>query len=120
MKITIKVTGLELTPSIQEYAEKRVESLEKFIHTNSESALAQIEVGMVSRHHKSGDIFRAEVKLSVDGQVLYAEAEKDDLYASIDEMHDKMERELVSLKNKKKSLTKRGEAVVKKILRRSK
>jgi putative sigma-54 modulation protein len=120
MKITIKATGLELTPSIQEYAEKRVESLEKFIHTNSGSVLAQIEVGMISRHHKSGDIFRAEVNVSVNGEVLYAWAEKDDLYASIDEMHNKMERELASRKDKKINLMKRGETVVKKILRRAK
>ena len=117
MKTTIKATGLELTPSIKEYAIKRVESLEKFIRVNAEGSLGQVEVGMVSRHHKAGDIFRAELNLSVDGEILYAEAQKDDLYAAIDEMHAKAERELIAMKNKKIKSAKRGEASVKKIMR---
>ncbi|MCK9352052.1 MAG: ribosome-associated translation inhibitor RaiA [Candidatus Paceibacterota bacterium] len=116
MKITIKATGLELTPSIQAYAEKRVESLEKFLRDGSENVLAQIEVGVISRHHKTGEIFRAEAKISAGKSVVYAEAQKEDLYAAIDEMQAKMERELISLKNKKIKLAKKGETAVKKIL----
>jgi putative sigma-54 modulation protein len=119
MKITIKATGLDLTPSIKEYVEKRTETLAKFLHTDSDAVLAEIEIGMTSRHHKSGNVFRAEINISFEGKTLYAESQKDDLYAAIDEMKDKMERECVSLKNKRRTLAKKGEAVIKKIIRRA-
>ena len=101
MKITIKATNLELTPAIQEYAEKKVGTLEKFFRANSETILAAIELGVTTNHHKSGDIFRAELNLSdsASSEQFYAEAEKDDMYAAIDEMKDKAERECLSLKD---------------------
>lgn len=119
MKINIKATNLELTPAIQDYAEKKIQSLEKFFRSNSNTVFAAIELGITSHHHKSGDIFRAELNLSdtATGEHHYAEAEKDDLYAAIDEMKDKAERECVSLKDKKLSLVKRGASRIKKMLR---
>lgn len=119
MKITIKATNLEVTPLIRDYAEKKVGILEKFLGTNSDNALAAVELGLINHHHRSGDIFRAEVHLTdtATGEMFYAEAEKDDLYAAIDEMKDKAERECLSLKKKKLSSVKRGTGRLKDILR---
>ncbi len=119
MKIIIKATNLEVTPSIRDYAEKKIESLGKFLGPNRENVLAAIELGITNNHHKSGDIFRAEVHLSdvATGEQFYAEAEKDDLYAAIDEMKDRAERECLTLKKKKLSLIKRGAGRLKKMLR---
>lgn len=117
MKINIKATGIDLTPSIQEYVEKRIETIEKFVNEESSEALAEVEVGLPSRHHKSGNIFYAEINLSVDGKLLTATATKDDLYAAIDEMRDTIERECISHKNRKKTLEKKGDSIIKKIMR---
>lgn len=116
MNINIKTTHIELTSAIKNYVEKKVLSLEKFIHDDSLNVRADVEVGKVSHHHKSGDIFKAEVRLRFKGKEIYVVAEKDDLYASIDEMRDKAERECAALKDKKLTLVKRGSAKVKKIL----
>lgn len=118
MNITIKSTNISLTLAIKEYVEKKVLSLEKFIHDEPENIRAEIEVGKISNHHKSGDIFRAEAHLLFKGGKgkIYAVAEKDDLYASIDEMRDKVEQECVSQKGKKETLAKRAGAKAKKIL----
>ncbi len=119
MKITIKTTNLEMTPAIQEYAEKRAQILEKFFRANSDTVLASIELALTTGHHKSGDIFRAELNLSntATGEQIYAEAEAEDLYSAIDEMKDKAERECLSLKNKRVGMVKRGAARLKKMLR---
>ncbi|MFA5831042.1 MAG: ribosome-associated translation inhibitor RaiA [Candidatus Paceibacterota bacterium] len=119
MKISIKTTNLEMTPAIREYIEKKIPSLEKFFRPNSDTVLAAIEIGMTSGHHKSGNIFRAEINLSdtATGGQFYAEAKKEDLYAAIDEMKAKAERECSSLKNKKSDKEKRGASRIKKILR---
>ncbi len=118
MKINIKGTGIALTPSIKEYVEKRVESLEKFLRNDIENVLAEVEVGMSTHHHKSGEVFRAEINLTAHGKKLFAESEKEDLYAAIDEMKDKIERECISRKDKRQTLAKRGEAIIKKMIRR--
>lgn len=119
MNINIKSTNISLTSAIQEYVEKKVRSLEKFIHDNTENIRVEVEVGKTSNHHKSGDIFRAEARISFKGQEIYVVAEKDDLYASIDEMRAKAERECTTEKDKKLTLVKRGAAQIKKILHRS-
>ena len=118
MKIQIKATGIELTPAIRDYVEKKLESLEKFIRTETETALAEVEVGTVNKHHKSGDIFRAELNLTMGGEKIYVHAEKDDLYAAIDEMRDISERELTASKDKKLTLAKRGAAKIKNLLKK--
>ena len=118
MNINIKTTNISLTPAIKDYVEKKVLSLEKFIHDSPENVRAEVEVGKISNHHKSGDIFRAEAKLAFKRKEIYVVAEKDDLYASIDEMRAKAERECVALKDKKQTLAKRGAAKIKKLLHR--
>ena len=65
MQIKIKATNLALTPSISDYAKKRVEMLEKFIAEGSENALIKVEVGKTTQHHKRGEIFRAEINASI-------------------------------------------------------
>ncbi|MBX4206436.1 HPF/RaiA family ribosome-associated protein, partial [Candidatus Parcubacteria bacterium] len=54
MRINIKATGIELTPAITDYAERKVAMLDKYIARGTD-AVAQIEVGKSTRHHKSGD-----------------------------------------------------------------
>jgi ribosomal subunit interface protein len=120
MNITIKTTNISLTPAIKDYIEKKVLSLEKFIHDKTENIRAEIEVGKISHHHKSGDIFRAEARIFFKGHEIYVVSEKDDLYASLDEMKAKAERECTTLKDKKLTLAKKGSAQVKKALHRIK
>jgi putative sigma-54 modulation protein len=100
MKINIKATGISLTPSISEYTEKKVNMLEKFFDNNE--ALVNVEVGKITKHHKSGDVFRAEIQAICNGQTYYAVSETEDLYASIDEVKDEIIREMTSKKKKAK------------------
>lgn len=117
MRINIKATNLELTAAISDYAEKRVSSLEKFINKNDESAMANVEVGKSTKHHQSGDIFRAEINLHIAGKNLRAVVEKDNLYAAIDEAKDEMVREITSHKAKQRTLLRRGGAKIKDFIR---
>ena len=117
MRAQIKATEMALTPAIKDYAEKKVLSLEKFFKGSGE-VLAQIEVGKTTRHHKSGNVFRAEISIRADGQNYYAVSEKDDLYAAIDEVKDEMAHEIVSSKSKKETLFRRGGAKIKAMLKR--
>lgn len=116
MKINTKATGISITPSIAEYIEKKVNMLDKFFR-DTEDILVNIEVGKTSKHHKSGEIFRAEIQIIANGQSYYAEAETEDLYASIDEVKDEVVHELTSRKKKTIRLFRRGGTQIKNLLK---
>lgn len=117
MKINTKATGISLTPSISEYVEKKVNMLEKFFRATDE-VLVNVEVGKSTRHHKSGDVFRAEIKVSAAGENYYAVVETEDLYAAIDEVKDEIVSELTSRRKRAMRLFKKGAQKLKKLFRR--
>ena len=116
MKLNIKATGITLTTSISEYIEKKINMLDKFFR-GIDDVLVNVEVGKTSRHHKSGDIFRAEIQITADGQTYYASSETEDLYATVDEVKDKIVTELTSKRKKTLRLIRRGGAQIKNMLK---
>src|SRR3989344_1236023 len=118
--IKIKTTGLELPPVIEEYVRAKVGMLQKFFpHYAKESGklIFEVEVGKTTKHHRTGDVFRAEINFNADGASLRSEATKDDLHAAIDEAKDEMQREMRKHKNREQSLFKRGGTRIKDFLR---
>ena len=100
MNVKIKATNLELTGAISDYTQKRVSALEKFIGKGGQSVLVEVEVGKITRHHKRGDIFRAEINIKTPERQFRAASEQEDLYAAIDMLVDKLNRQLVKHKEK--------------------
>lgn len=116
MKINIKGTGIELTPAITSYVEKKISAIEKYTHAHP-NVVVQVEVGKQSQHHKSGDVFHAEVHLIGEGLDLYAASNQSDLYAAIDLVKDEVVQKLVSGKDKSQTLMRRGAQRVKNMMR---
>jgi putative sigma-54 modulation protein len=115
MEIKIKATNMELTEAIRDYAEKKVDSLSKFIQGTS--VIADIEVGKTTNHHKNGDVFKAEINIISGGDKFFVNSERDDLYAAIDDAREAMYRELISNKDRSDTLFRRGARSVKKMLK---
>lgn len=116
MKHTIKATGFELTPAITDFIDKKMTLLDRFERT-PDTARADVEVGKTSRHHKHGDIFRAEINFFHNGEQLYAVAEKEDIYVAIDNAKDEIIREITSKKDKKNALYRKGAARLKAMIK---
>lgn len=116
--LSIKATGMELSEAIRSYVETKIAMLEKYCDLNDTSIRATVEVGRTTRHHHTGDVFRAEIQLHCAGKNFRAEAETSDLYAAIDEMKDEMTRELTASKDKQRSAIRRGGAVLKNMIRK--
>lgn len=112
----IKATNIELTEAIRDYAEKKVDTLNKFIDKEKE-ALAEIEVGKTTNHHNKGEIFRAEINLKMGDKQFRAVSETADLYSSIDEMRDQIVREVKNDKNKSRALFRKGHQKIKDIMK---
>ena len=118
--VKIKATNIEQTPALEEYARKRLSQLEKFLkHYSRESGelVFEIEIGKTTKHHKHGDVFRAEINFTAGGNNFYTESTQENLYAAIDKAKDELARELRRHKNKHHSLVKRGGAQFKKLMR---
>lgn len=114
---TIKATNLEITEAIREYVDKRFEKVHQFLADDT-TARVNVEIAKTSNHHKHGDIFRSDVRVSARGQQIYAQSEESDLYTTIDIVRDEVLRQLTTSKDKRTSLLRRGGAKVKGMLRR--
>ena len=98
MQIDIKGTNLELTQAIKDYIQEKVGALEKFF---DQALIARVDVGLTTKHHQKGNIFRAEINLEVPQKnLLRAESTRDDLYVAINEAKAELERQVKKYKEK--------------------
>jgi ribosomal subunit interface protein len=117
MNIQIKSTNIKLTQAIGDYVHKKFESLDKFLRDVPADTLCYVDVGKTTRHHKNGDVYRADVNLNYDGKKLYACAETEDLYSAIDELKDELGRELKTVREKKQAETRKGRKMIKEFVK---
>ncbi len=117
INITFKLTGIEGTDAIKDYAIKRLSTLEKLLTSYGPDAQLSVELGQTTKHHKQGEIFRAEVNVLGAGKKTRAVSEKEDLYNAIDDVRAELSRVLISEKDRSSSLFRRGARSVKKMLK---
>lgn len=113
----VKGTGITLTPAIDSAIDKVVEMLNKYIDPSDTAAMVEIEVGKTTNHHRSGDIFRAEINFRSKIGNLRAESEQDDLYAALTTVKDEIAENLRSKKAKKIDFVKRSGSKLKTVLK---
>jgi ribosomal subunit interface protein len=117
MNINIKTTNTSLTPAIESYLTKKLQSISKIIDLDADNVYAQVELGRTTRHHKSGEIFRAEINLRFGNKRVRVTAEEEDLYAAIDTMKDELVNEVKAKKEKTRALQRKGNATIKDMVR---
>ncbi len=99
--MNIKITGKDLkaTDAIKDYIEKKLTRLEKYFTTTDE-----LDVQVMIRLERELQI--AEISASYKGDSFRAVTENKDLYASIDEDIDILERQVRKAKTRKERLNK--------------
>lgn len=107
MNIKIKAVDIELTEAIKNYADKKVnEALEKFISIDKkDSILVEVELSKTNNHHSNGDMYKAAARVSGPHKNIFAEEIKDDLYASIDGLKDKLSENISNTRAKRRSIS---------------
>lgn len=91
MRIIVKGKNMEVTDALQRYAEKKVEKLEKYFQNIKEAIVTQST-------QRNWHI--VEVMLEGDGIVLRGEERSDSMYASIDQVVEKLEKQVKRFKSK--------------------
>lgn len=117
MKLNIKATGIELTPSISDYVSNKILTVEKYLDKDNPDAVAQVEVGKNSKHHKAGNVFMAEVHITGNGLDVYAVSEQEDLYAAIDLVRDEIIHNALQSKGRRLTLARRSAEAMKRMIK---
>lgn len=118
MKINIKGTNLSVSPDISAYLDEKLKSVTKLIDQSDETAIFDIELGRTTRHHQTGDIFRAEINLHRRDGNSRAVSETGDIFSAIDLVKDQILDELRGAKGKRLRFIRKSGRQVKEWLRR--
>ena len=94
MQINISGHHVEVTESLKDYVADKMQKLER--HTDDITSI-QATLSVEKNRQK------AEAKIHVKGADLFAIAESEDMYAAIDMMTDKLDRQVLKHKEKMKS-----------------
>ena len=118
MKIVIRTINLELLPRIEEYIHQKIGGVDKLLDDMDREVIeARVEIGKITKAQQKGDIFRAEVNLTLPGRLLRVEAEESDLRTAIDRVKDGLQREIKKYRGKKEAKYKRGARKAKRLIR---
>lgn len=93
MNIIIRGDKIEVTDAIKSYAEEKIGRLSKYLE-NAEELSANLVLKVTNRDQK------VEVTIPLSNGILRAEEVQEDLYAAIDKVVDKMERQIRKHKTK--------------------
>jgi putative sigma-54 modulation protein len=94
MQMTISGHHLEITDSIRDYVQSKLERLD-----NHHDRITNTHVILTVEKLEQ----KAEATLHVSGKDIHAEAISEDLYAAIDALADKLDRQLIKHKEKLRS-----------------
>lgn len=91
MQITVRGKNIQITDALRDYATKKVERIDKYFDRPVE---AQVMLTVEKDHHT------VEVTAMVDGLILRGEESSPDMYASIDLVSDKLEKQIERYKTR--------------------
>lgn len=91
MQVQVRGKGMVVTDALKEYANKRLHKLEKHFQSLHSATVTETVQG---REH------RVEVLLDGDGVKVRCEERGSDLYAAVDRVTDKLERQMRKFKDK--------------------
>ncbi len=91
MQLTITGHHLEITTALKAYVENKLERLQRHFDQITTTHVILTVEKMVQR---------AEANIHIAGGDLFAHAESEDMYAAIDALADKLDRQLIKHKQK--------------------
>lgn len=96
MNLTISGHHLELTPAIREYVRSKLERIKRHFDNVIDISVILAVDNMTEKEKRQ----KAEVTLRLKGKDLHAHSIAEDLYAAIDTLVDKLDRQVIKHKDK--------------------
>ena len=91
MNILVNGRHLEITPALKKYAEEKIKKFERY---SSDITEATVTLSVEKYRHK------AEVQLKANGMLIQAESVTGEIYSAIDEVSEKLDRQVKKYKEK--------------------
>lgn len=91
MQLNVSGHHVEVTPALREYVETKFERLQRHSDQITNTQVTLIVEKLVQK---------AEASVHVAGADLFAQSESEDMYAAIDSLADKLDRQLIKHKEK--------------------
>lgn len=91
MQLNVSGHHVEVTEPLREYVESKFERLQRHFDQITNTQVTLIVEKMVQK---------AEATLHISGADIFAQAESEDMYAAIDALADKLDRQLIKHKQK--------------------
>lgn len=92
MEMSLTGHHVDISPALRSYVDNKVERLERhFDHATDIHVILSVE----KLRHK------AEARMNLPGNELFADAVDENMYAAIDELVDKLDRQVKTVKEKK-------------------
>lgn len=102
MNLTLTGNHVEITPALRDYVNSKMDKISRhFDHVTDVNVILSVE------KHKH----KAEAYVHLRGKDIYVEEENSDMYASIDSLVDKFDRQI--LKYKEKNMERRNHDALK-------
>ena len=96
MNLTISGHHLELTPAIREHVQSKLERIRRhFDHVIDVAVILTVD-----KHPEKEKRQKAEINLRLRGKDIHVESIAQDLYAAIDVLIDKLDRQVLKYKTK--------------------
>ena len=92
MKLKLKAKNTQITDALNDYVYKRLGKLEKYFTEEMTGTITLI----VEQH----SLHKVEATIPIGGYILRAEAQSNDMYASIDAVEEKLERQIRKYKTR--------------------
>lgn len=96
MNLTISGHHLELTPAIREYVTTKLERIKRHFDNVIDISVILAVDNMTEKEKRQ----KAEITLRLKGKDLHAQSIAEDLYAAIDMLIDKLDRQVIKHKDK--------------------
>ena len=104
MKIIVSGKQLKITDAIRNYTEEKINKIFKYT-----DAITEVDVVLTVEQKKSeGEVHKADGLVYASGTKIKVEARNTDLYAAIDELSERLERQVRKYKEKQKDHNKKG------------
>jgi len=93
LNVLVKGRNIPVTEALERYATEKVERVARFFDEGRSDSRAEVEL-IHERNRAISEPEVAEATLFINGSVLKASEASEDMYASIDRMSDKLERQV--------------------------
>lgn len=117
MQIQIKASGHTVAEDIVKHMEDRADSFARFVGAAAESAGVEVQIERLGEHPQQGRVWRVKIGVSSNGKTMHTEAVGEGITEAFDIAKDEMDLRLKGLKDKRRTLLRRGGAQIKKWLR---